>query len=82
MNERTALARAVAPFMSTWKHKKGGTYTVVGHALHTETGTAMIVYKRIAGPDFDSEGERDVHYARPVELWTPDRFERIDFLAS
>jgi hypothetical protein len=69
-------ARVSVPVGTLWQHKKGGRYTVVGHALNTDDGTAMVLYRRVGGPDFNSEVECETVYARPFEQWTYDRFTR------
>lgn len=81
MNERTLIAqrklsnaRKLVPEGSEWQHKKGGLYTVTGHALDTDSGEIRILYRRIGGPEFNQEQEQDIRYARHVEEWTPDRF--------
>lgn len=81
MSEKTEKAVALikecvtaVPFTSIWKHYKGGTYVVIGSVLNTDTGTAMVTYKRMDGPDFDRVAEHPLIFARPVEQWTADRF--------
>lgn len=73
----TRAARVMVPPYSVWRHKKGGTYRVLGHELDTETGTARVRYQRVAGPDYDETSEAVIHYSRPVEMWTPDRFTLV-----
>lgn len=72
-----AEARLTTPEGSRWKHKKGGTYIVSGHALDTDTGLIRVSYRRIAGPDFDAAAERYFYYSRPIGEWAPDRFTEI-----
>ena len=42
-----------------YKHYKGGTYKVIGMAIHTETLEDMVIYK-------DKE---NVCWARPASMW-------------
>ena len=62
-----------------YRHYKGGEYTVMGVAQHSETGEALVVYR----PEY---GERDL-WVRPLSMFresveTPDgpvpRFALID----
>ncbi|MGB1916704.1 MAG: DUF1653 domain-containing protein [Luminiphilus sp.] len=62
-----------------YRHYKGGEYTVLGIAQHSETGEALVVYR----PEY---GERDL-WVRPLSMFqesveTPDgrvpRFALID----
>jgi len=62
-----------------YRHYKGGEYTVVGIAQHSETGEALVVYR----PEY---GERGL-WVRPLSMFresveTPDgpvpRFALID----
>lgn len=69
-----ADARAKVKQGSVWQHKKGGVYVVTGYALHTDTGAAVVLYRRIGGPDYDPKLEDELKFARPLEEWTPDRF--------
>lgn len=43
-----------------WRHYKGGIYTIVGHATHTETGETLILYRA---------EDDDTTWARPVGHW-------------
>lgn len=72
-------ALEVAPIASIWRHKKGGVYIVVGHAICTDTDPthARVRYARIDGPDFDPIAEEGIEYVRLVNEWTIERFERI-----
>jgi len=74
LNVRIDAARKVAPVYSTWKHKKGGLYQVMGYQIDTDTGRARIRYKRYGGPEYDATAEKGVEFSRPVEEWTEDRF--------
>jgi hypothetical protein len=65
------------PVRSHWQHKKGGKYMVSGYAFHTETQEVLVRYWRYDGPSYDHDDEQDIEYARPVSLWTEDRFTRI-----
>lgn len=71
---RMHSARIIAPTGSKWRHKKGGTYQVIGEALHTDDAQAVILYQRIAGPEYNEAADRFIVFARPVSEWTPDRF--------
>ena len=62
-----------------YRHYKGGEYTVLGIAQHSETGEALVLYR----PEY---GERDL-WVRPLSMFqesveTPDgrvpRFALID----
>ena len=44
---------------STWRHYKGGLYTIVDVADNTETGELLVIYR---GPDGKV-------WARPMDLW-------------
>lgn len=70
-------AQATAPHASLWRHKKGGTYQVLCHAFCTLTNEAVVVYTRLAGPDFNAEEEASICFSRPISQWTPDRFARL-----
>jgi len=61
-----------------WKHFKGGVYTIITRALHTETSTDMVVYAR---------KQDNKTYARPLGMFMASvnrggrnvwRFERVD----
>ena len=65
--------------LGRYRHYKGGEYTVIGVAQHSETGEALVVYR----PEY---GERDL-WVRPLSMFqesveTPDgvvpRFALID----
>ena len=62
-----------------YRHYKGGEYTVMGVAQHSETGEALVVYR----PEYGGRGL----WVRPLAMFnegvdTPDgvkpRFSRID----
>lgn len=61
------MARAVAG--EKYRHRKGGIYTTMGIAEHTETKEKMVVYER------DSDGEM---FVRPLAMFEDGRFERVD----
>lgn len=65
--------------LGRYRHYKGGEYTVMGVAQHSETGEALVVYR----PEY---GDREL-WARPLSMFqesveTPDgvvpRFALID----
>ena len=81
MTDKTQAAAAelfrsqrAVPVGSRWKHKKGGLYQVLGHALDTDNGEARVRYQRVGGPDFDPRAERHIEFVRPISEWTADRF--------
>lgn len=51
-----------------YKHRKGGVYTVVGIAEHTETQETVVIYT------CDLYGKM---YARPLEMFEDGRFTRV-----
>ncbi|MGN8552659.1 UNVERIFIED_CONTAM: DUF1653 domain-containing protein [Microbacterium sp. SLM126] len=46
----------------TYRHFKGGLYTVIGVARHSETEQELVVYRPLSG-------EQGL-WVRPVEMWT------------
>ena len=67
------------PAQGRYRHYKGGEYTVMGVAQHSETGEALVVYR----PEY---GDRGI-WVRPLSMFqecveTPDgvvpRFALID----
>ena len=69
-----AQAEELVPRGTVWLHKKGGVYVVCGYVLNTDSGTAMVRYRRIGGPDHDPKKEAPLEFARPLEQWSEDRF--------
>lgn len=59
-------AALVPRFGSTWLHYKGGTYTVLAVAEHTETKELMVVYQH---------GDSLRVYTRPLAMWYDDMGE-------
>lgn len=53
----------------TYKHYKGGLYSVITMATHTETNEPMVVYKSLL---FGSI------YVRPLEMW----FDKVDYVTQ
>lgn len=51
-----------------YEHRKGGTYRLIGHGLHTETGEELVAYESV-------EGER--LWLRPLELFYDGRFTEV-----
>ena len=72
-------ALAATPIGSVWKHKKGGVYVVLGHAICTDADPthARVRYARIEGPDYDPLREHGIEFVRLINEWTVERFERI-----
>lgn len=70
-------ARILTPLGSTWLHKKGGEYTVLDHAIDTESGEASVCYGRTDGPGFNAQLENEILFVRRVSEWTPDRFTKL-----
>jgi hypothetical protein len=56
--------------MSTWKHYKGGIYTVKGFAIDTTTGEVSVIYNRQDGNPVYQEGHID--FVRPYKEWFED----------
>ena len=59
-----------------YRHFKGGTYKVVGVAIHTETQDGLVLYKDVNNP-------HNIIWARPVSMWNDmvngkKRFELIE----
>jgi hypothetical protein len=51
------------PFPGTrWRHYKGGEYTVVNVAVHTETEEVMVVY----------QDATQATWARPLSMWNQE----------
>lgn len=73
-NKTLNEARSITPVGFIYKHKKGGVYVVVGHALLTDNGEAAVLYRRLYGPEFDPVDEASITFARPLSEWTADRF--------
>jgi hypothetical protein len=71
-----ADARCKLPIGSTWRHKKGGLYMIMGCGFDTEHARVNIHYFRIGGPGFDEKAERGIIFDRPLFMWTPDRFKK------
>ena len=44
-----------------YRHFKGGTYEVIGVAIHTETQDGLVLYKNINNP-------HNIIWARPVSM--------------
>ena len=58
-----------------YKHFKGGGYEVIGNAVHTETGEALVLYRAV--------DRYSPIYARPLKLWNrpvngEKRFELVE----
>lgn len=66
-----ATNRALAPYLSTWRHlKSGGEYAVKEHVLIEATlEPAVVYYKRFAPPDET--------WCRPASEFFDGRFERM-----
>lgn len=77
LNEKLVQARAVAPLLTNWKHKKGGIYRIIGHAIDSDNGEVRVRYDRVGGPGFNRMEEADIEFVRPVSEWTADRFTQI-----
>ena len=45
----------------TYRHFKGGEYTVLALATHTETGETMVIYQSLSDPD--------ATWVRPYEMF-------------
>lgn len=73
-NDKLFQARSATPVGFIYKHKKGGVYVIVGHAIHTDAGDPVVLYRRLYGPNFDPIDEATIVYARPLSEWTQDRF--------
>ncbi len=59
-----------------YRHFKGGTYEVIGVAIHTETQDGLVLYR-------DYENPNSITWARPVSMWNDmvngkKRFELIE----
>lgn len=49
-----------------WRHYKGGTYEIVGMAVHSETLEKMVIYKML----YDSaDFKKGTMWVRPLEIW-------------
>jgi hypothetical protein len=49
-----------------WQHYKGGTYEIVGIAVHSETLEEMVIYKML----YDSaDYKKGTIWARPKLMW-------------
>lgn len=57
-----------------WRHYKGGVYKVTNFSIDTDTLEARVEYRRIDGPDYNSEIEHDIFFSRPLREW----FEDVD----
>jgi len=53
----------------TYRHKKGGEYTVTGIVTHTEDEERLVVYER---------SEDKSMWARPLEMFMDGRFEVVE----
>lgn len=70
LGNKLDLARSRFPLHSVHQHYKGGVYEVVGHALNTDDMvTTTILYRRIAGPEFNAIAETGITYSRPMMEW-------------
>ena len=56
------------PAGSTWRHRKGGVYTVVSAAIREEDLSPLVIYR-------NSEG---VTWARPLSEFGDGRFTPVD----
>lgn len=53
----------------TYKHYKGGLYTVHGVVMHSETGEKMVLYSSDEYPELFSEYGNPTHFVRPYEMF-------------
>ena len=61
--------------LGVYRHFKGGIYTVVGFAKHTETEEILVIYRS------NKSGET---WARPLSMWNDikDGKRRFEYLGS
>ena len=70
---------------TTWRHYKGGIYSVKGFAIDTDNGEVRVLYNRLNGDPHIMDSR--IIYARPFKEWFEDvepepgvfipRFKRI-----
>lgn len=77
LNHKLLHAMPQAPVGSTWRHKKGGIYKVLGHVLDSSDGEVRVRYQRIGGLGFNARAEAFQEWVRPINEWTIDRFVRL-----
>ncbi len=93
MNELLDLKAAselMYPDLSCWKHYKGSVYVIEGRTINENDGISLI-YRRVDGPDYDRDVERDLYFSRPQVEWIEfvndvprfipheDMFSNVDF---
>lgn len=64
-------ANVLVPIGSTWRHKSGHDYGVLGHDFDTELSSIRVRYVSV-------NDETGIVYSRPIVMWTPDRFLLVD----
>jgi hypothetical protein len=60
---------------STWKHYKGGIYSIKGTAISTIDGEVCIKYNKIASDETELHTallESEIEYVRPYREWFED----------
>jgi hypothetical protein len=50
----------------TFRHYKGGIYTVDDLVIDTDDGSVRVLYFRVDGPDFDFDAELGIRFVRPI----------------
>lgn len=80
--DRLKLAKTQNLVGNTFKHYKGGIYTVTGLCIDTDDGEVRVLYHRVGGPEFDAIAEDGISFVRPLAEFNPDRFQRIDTLLT
>jgi len=69
LNQALRIARLAYRRDSTWRHYKGGVYSVIGVCFDANADEVAISYKRIDGPDFDIFAEDYIEFTRTVSDW-------------
>jgi hypothetical protein len=70
INTRFQFYRSNWPVGSYVRHFKGGIYLITGHCFHTEDEKVHIIYRRIAGNEFDSIKEATIEFSRPASQFS------------
>jgi hypothetical protein len=82
LSAKLESARELDLVGNTFRHYKGGVYTVDDLVIDTDDGSVRVLYYRVAGPDFNLEAELDIRFVRPIGEFVglhegKPRFQRV-----
>ena len=66
LNSKLQAAEDLDLRFATFRHYKGGIYTVEDFVVDTDDGSLRVLYFRVGGPDYDADAEVGIRFVRPI----------------